>query len=123
MRSPPNLCAESIIYVQDRIFSNLCAKPVIIAKKLLYMGANISVDASGGKGVLGRNYIVLCSLVALVIGVGIVTGIALCSGSSGYEAENRVGDWILSVRVTSAPQDNTVDNMVPIIIGFRGLGH
>jgi hypothetical protein len=68
---------------------------------------------SGKGGILRRSHVVFYSKVALLaIGVGIVIGIALCSGGSGYEAENRVGDWVLNVRVT--PAEITVGDSITV---------
>jgi hypothetical protein len=64
---------------------------------------------------LRRSHIVLCSKVALLaVGVAIVICVALFSApaQTGYEAENRVGDWILNVRVT--PANITVNDNITI---------
>jgi dolichol kinase len=64
---------------------------------------------------LRRSYIVLCVVAALlVMGVGIVIDIVLCSApaQTGYEAEKRVENWILNVRVT--PENTTVDDNITI---------
>jgi hypothetical protein len=58
---------------------------------------------SGKGGILRKSHVVLYSKVALLaVGVGLVIGIVLVSAPAqmGYEAENQVGDWVLSVRVT-----------------------
>jgi len=72
---------------------------------------------------------------ALVIGVGVVIGIALCYGNSGnggsgssttsptqtgYEAENRVGNWVLSIRVT--PENITSDNGITLYSAIKYTG-
>ena len=60
-----------------------------------------------------RSHVVFYSKVALLaIGVAVVIGIALFSGSSGYEAENRVEDWVLSVSIT--PLHITVNDNITV---------
>jgi hypothetical protein len=70
---------------------------------------------------LKRSHVVFYSKVALlIVGVAIVIGIVLFSGSSGYEAENRVGNWVLSVRVM--PMVITADDNITVETIIKYVG-
>jgi parallel beta-helix repeat protein len=70
---------------------------------------------------LRKSHIVLCSKVALLAaGVALVIGIGLYFGSSGYEVENRVGDWVLSAGVT--PNNITAGDNITVWANIKYVG-